>query len=91
MITLRKLEVYYKYKGDGDVGLMPSLRNRIMTDLPYEDWSTIKDFIQSIRMVKNGMASISFQIELDVKLRENCENESVIYKLKNMASDLRVT
>lgn len=81
MITKEHLEIYKKYKGDGDGFIRcATLQERAIMD--YEHWSLIDDLIQNLNLIDNGLASDSFIESTRKKMKINCENEETIYFLK---------
>lgn len=83
MITKEKIHIYHKFKGDIDSwARMGSKKEQsVMKD---GDWYLIDGLLQDIQIVKNGLSSNEFSINLQNRLIENCENEEVIDQIKNM-------
>ena len=84
MITLEKLNIYKKYKGDVD---HYSRVNRNKHELIMEsgDFSKIDSLLQDIEITGNGLTSESYLRNLDEKLTEICDSIATINELKRMA------
>ncbi len=75
MLTIEKIELFKKYKGYYDgYYLQNKDSKRIITD---EEWSMLSNFMQELFLQRKGLASKNFADATIMKLKENCENESV--------------
>ena len=85
MITEDKIKIYNQYDGDIDSWARSGSKKEklIMTD---EDWYVIDGLIQDLFMVKKGLVSSVFSENLNVKLKETCDNDSTVNQLKRLAS-----
>jgi len=81
MITLKKIEIYMSYNGDGDrfVRFGNSQEKLIIN---YEDWSLIESLIQDIRLSKRDLVSEQYLENINKKLEANCDNTDTIIELK---------
>lgn len=83
MITLKQLEIYKKYNGDGDALIRCATPNE--KDLmDYKHWSLIDNLVQDLFLIKKGIASTSLIKSTDEKLKECCDSEKVIQTLKDI-------
>lgn len=57
--------------------------------MDYESWSIIDDLVQDLIFVEKGSVSDSYIKSTNDKLRECCDSENAIRKLKNIALLLR--
>ncbi|KAB4461709.1 hypothetical protein GAN98_13275 [Bacteroides thetaiotaomicron] len=81
MITLEHLRIYKKYHGDGDILIRcATLKEKELMD--YESWSIIDDLVQDLIFVEKGSVSDSYIKSTNDKLRECCDSENAIRKLK---------
>lgn len=84
MITLRHIEIYKKYRGDGDAFIRcATLEEKRLLD--YKHWELIDDIIQNLHFIKKGLASTSFIRATNEKLNENCDNENTIQALTELS------
>ena len=83
MITKGKLDIYKHFNGDIDgwARIGTKKQKMIMED---KDWLLIESFLQDIHLVRNGLASEKYVKAMNVRLRENCDNEETIQKLKDI-------
>lgn len=81
MITQDKIKIYKRYNGDIDGWSRNGSKKEkfVMTD---DDWYIIDGLIQDFTLVKNGLTSLTFNNDLNNKLKENCDNEETIQALK---------
>jgi hypothetical protein len=80
MITIEKLNIFRKYQGDGDAFIRAG-KKKEQSVMDYSDWRMIDEFIQGISLIKNELASERFEESLTTKLKDYCENQSVIDEL----------
>ena len=83
MITLKHIEIYRKYGGDGD-GLIRCATQEEKIIMDYKHWSLIDGLVQDISLIKKGIASISFVTSTYEKLKESCDNEETIQAIKEI-------
>ena len=86
MITEYKIILYNKYSGDIDEWARNNSKKElsIMSD---DDWFLIDGFIQDLTLVKNGLASLEFSNSLNISLKENCDTEETINKIKKILTN----
>lgn len=83
MITNKHIEIYKQYKGDDDGFVSCStLKEKAIMD--YRHWSLIDNFVQDLNLIEKGLASDSFIQSVEIKIRENFDNENTIEELKQM-------
>lgn len=87
MITEIQIKLFNKY-GDIDCWARNSSTKEklIMTD---NDWYQIDSFLQDLILVEKGLTSIEFNNSLNNKLRENCDSDFTIDKLKEIVKKLQ--
>lgn len=83
MITIKHIEIYKKYDGDGD-GFTHCATPEEKMIMDYKYWSLIDTFIQDLFIIKKGLASTTFIRSINEKLKENCDSESTIIQLKDI-------
>ncbi len=83
MLTLKHIEIYKSYNGDGD-SFVRSASNEDKAYMTYEYWSLIDNFIQDIYLVKKGLASKTFSDNLCKKMCEECDSQETIKELKKL-------
>jgi len=84
MITLKHIEIYKYYNGNGD-GFVRCATSKEKSIMDYKHWSLIESFIQDINLVKKGLASDKYVKAINERLKENCDNEKTIQALEEMA------
>lgn len=83
MITLKCIEIYEKYGGNGDGFLRcATLEERLLLD--YSCWILLDEFVQDLIIVKRGLASGSFIKSLNERLEKSCDGEATIHALMIM-------
>lgn len=84
MITISKIKIYQRYKGDVDGWARVGSKDEksIMND---EDWFIIEGFIQDINLKKKGLASDTFMNTINERLKEKCDSEETIQAIRNIA------
>jgi hypothetical protein len=83
MLTIKHIELYKSYNGDGD-GFVRCASDEEKAYMTYKDWSLIDDFIQDIYLVKKGLASKYFSDNLCEKMQKKCDSQETINKLKQL-------
>ena len=85
MLTVKKIEIYSRYSGDVDAWARNNSKKEfsIISD---EDWYLIDGFIQDLTLVINGLASSEFNSSLNDRLKENCDTEETINKIKKIVT-----
>lgn len=86
MITLKKIGLYRKYKGNADMFQMAALpwqRNKI----PQEDWTMISQLVQDLKLIDKELASDSYREGVLEKVKANCEDEETAEELKKLARE----
>ncbi len=82
MITLRHIQIYRKYSGDGD-GFIRGATQDEKAIMDYKHWSLIDTLVQDLSIIRKGLASMSFIKSTDNKLRENSDSEETIQAIKD--------
>ena len=85
MITQEKLKIYDHFNGNIDGWARIGTKEQKLT-MRDNDWFLIDGFIQDILLVKKGLASVVYIKNLEEKLREKCDSEETIEKLKEMSN-----
>ena len=82
MITIEKINIYKEYRGyyDGYYTKNKTLIKKVITD---EEWYLISGLIHDILLVRKGIASKSFEVKLNERLRANCLNDKTVGELRN--------
>jgi len=85
MITQDKIKIYKKYSGDIDVWARSGSKKEklVMND---NDWYIIDGLIQDFSLVEKGLASLTFNNDLNNRLWENCDSEKTIQELKEITN-----
>ncbi|RYY68498.1 MAG: hypothetical protein EOO13_12165 [Chitinophagaceae bacterium] len=87
MITIKKLKIFRKNNGDGDMWLKttwPWQRNTMTAD----DWTTIGELIDDFKLIDRGLASDSYKEGVLEKINANCEDEKTIEELRKLAREM---
>jgi hypothetical protein len=76
MITKQKIEIYKKFHGDSDgfVRVGSKAEKELMA---YDDWALIDSVLQDLELIEKGLASEDFKNQIDSKLKENFDFESI--------------
>jgi hypothetical protein len=83
MITHRKLEIFKKFNGDIDhLARVGSPLDKM--DISDKDWSLIDSFLQDLELVEKGLAADSFKQDLNSRLKDNLESETILQELKRI-------
>lgn len=56
MVTLKHIEIYKTYQGDGD-GFVRCATLEEKYIMNYSEWSFIDNIIQDLKLIKKGLAS----------------------------------
>lgn len=86
MITENKIKLYNKYSGDID-GWARNSSKKELSIMSDDDWFLIDGFIQDLTLVKKGLASVEFSISLNNKLKENCDTDETINRIKKILTN----
>jgi nitrogen regulatory protein PII-like uncharacterized protein len=86
MITLKHIEIYMSYGGDGD-GFVRFATKEEKNIMAYKHWYLIENLIQEICLVKNGLVSEEYSKKIKEQLKENCDSERTITKLEEIADE----
>ncbi|SEA68464.1 hypothetical protein SAMN05192529_1492 [Arachidicoccus rhizosphaerae] len=84
MITLKHIEIYKSYNGDGE-GFVRCATPEEKAIMDYKRWSLIESLIQDISLIKKGLASEAYIKTIDERLKENCDSKETIQSLRDMA------
>ena len=86
MITVEKVKIYYKYRGDIDAyaRLAKNEEAQFMTD---SDWGLIDEIIQAIQLVNSGRSSNNFEEKLKRKLQTNVSDDETLKMIKKLATE----
>ena len=87
MITIKKLKIFRKNNGDGDMWLKStwSWQRNTMT---AEDWTIIGELIDDIKLMDRDLASDSYREGILEKINANCEDEKTIEELRRLAREM---
>lgn len=80
MITLRQIEIYQKYNGDGDDFIRRGTETE-KTIIDYPHWALIDSLVQDLILIKKGHASESFAEAFKSRLEESCDSKETIEAL----------
>jgi len=84
MITLEKLLQYEEFEGDYDGYYL--IKQKFGEGLVSNDeWHLIRSLIQDYKFVKNGIAADDFSNKIDVMIKDACDGQQTVNKLKEMA------
>lgn len=78
MITIEKLDIYNKYKGDGDAFVRSATKNEKKI-INGSDFLLIDNVIQDLKIIEKGLASKSFIEEFKEKYNHEFNVECVNY------------
>lgn len=84
MITLKHIEIYKSYNGDGD-GFVRCATPEEKAIMDYKHWALIESFILDISLVKKGLASEAYMKAIDERIKENFDSKEAIQALRDMA------
>lgn len=84
MITLKKLQIFTSYKGDGDM-FARSGRVSAHESMNEDDWILIETLIQDATVINRHLGSEERTQQATTRLQENCENEEVIREIRRLA------
>jgi hypothetical protein len=86
MITVEKIKIFLKYRGDLDAWARLSKKReaQIMTD---SDWKLIDDCIQGIYLVKSGKASTDFEVKHKRKIEANISDDDALKMINQLARE----
>ena len=76
MITKQKIEIYKKFNGDSD-GFARVGSNAEKELMTYDDWALIDSMLQDLELIEKGLSSKDFKNQMDTKLKENFDFESI--------------
>jgi hypothetical protein len=88
MITIRKVDIYYEFKGQFDGYIIKSGFPPFKKELNDEDWNLMRSLTQDIFMVKKGLATEEFKLSLMGRLKSNCDDDLTIKKLEDIAVEV---
>jgi len=83
MITIDKIKLYIRFKGDIDGWARGAVRKK--TTMTDEDWYLISDLLHGIILVEKGLASYEFEQKLISKLIDNCLDQDTVDEMKETA------
>lgn len=84
MITREKLEIYERYKGDGDALIRVGTPQEKHA-LNYSDWKLIENLLQDIQLISNNQTSDTYADEVKQVLYQKCDSSDTVEKLKEIA------
>jgi hypothetical protein len=84
MITIKKISIYSYFSGDID-GWARAGSPEQKNEMKDSDWFLVENLIQDILLESEGLCSENFIQNLNEKMLNNCENESVIQELRRIA------
>jgi hypothetical protein len=77
MITIQKLKIYSRYKGDVDMFQRIGKKSERQLMDP-DDWLLIDGLLQDLQISESGRGSIGFASNFNKHLRGVCENEECV-------------
>jgi hypothetical protein len=85
MVTKEKLKIYRLYGGFYD-GFYVQNKDNILFDLfrDNDDWHIIDELVAELTIVKQGLASKTFEKNLIEKIDKYCSKEEGLYDLLNL-------
>jgi hypothetical protein len=87
VITLEKLRIYSRYKGDGDLfSRAGSKRER--ESMHGADWELIDTLLQDATVLNRNLGSEERNNQALRRLRSGCENDEVVSKILSLAENL---
>jgi hypothetical protein len=86
MITYKKIELFKKFNGDIDHFARAGSPQEKM-NISDKDWALIDSFLQDLTLVEKGLAAEGFAISLDIRLKANIDDESVLQHLKETSKN----
>lgn len=82
MITKEKIKIFNYYKGEIDSFGRGSKRDRkIITD---NEFLLLVSFAQDIKLIKNNLASNTFELNLENRLQENFDTKETVEEFKKV-------
>ena len=87
MITLGKLKIFSRYKGDGDLFGMAgsSAERKSLTDA---EWYLIDTLLQDAVVINRNLGSEARTASAWKRLRENSEDDSVVTEIRRLAEKM---
>ena len=82
MITIESLKFFEKNSETEDILFRYGAQ---LDKNATKDWKLIIDLIQDIYLIRHGLVSETFKRNVEVKIRENCENKETVEYLYNMS------
>lgn len=83
MITLAKVEIYGRFKGDVD-GFSRSGVDPNVSGITDDDWRQIARLCQALSIARSGQASDAFAMETEGALRAATDNEATRNALREI-------
>jgi len=84
MLTVAKVRVYRKYRGDMD-GLARTKKLDDSSLITNEEWFLIDSLVQKFFLIKSGKASQAYAERISVEVHQCVESEEVIRELMEIA------
>jgi hypothetical protein len=87
MITAEKLKTYKRYRGDVDAWARGSLFGS-SDDITDQDWAMIDELLQSLTIVRGGLASPEFVAKTNAQIADRTVGEEAYPILIDLAEGL---
>lgn len=87
MITVNKVNIYIKYRGDID-GWSRNNSKKELSIIKDDDWYLMNSLIQDIKLLNKKLTSQEYSDKLQENLKLNCENDETINRLRKLADEL---
>lgn len=84
MITIEKLKVFRKFKGDIDNFSRFGTKSQ-KTLLNDNDWSSIARIVFDLSLLQKGVVSSELRAKIEEELKNECENEETVKFLKQLS------
>ncbi|PYS86016.1 MAG: hypothetical protein DMF62_17345 [Acidobacteria bacterium] len=88
MVTLKKLKVFERYKGDID--MWSRLNINVDTGIDDDEWRLVDTLIQDVIVIDRKLGSEERTKQASERLRQNCENEAVIAEIRRLVNKRKV-
>jgi hypothetical protein len=86
MITVEKLKVYEKYRGDDDRFTRASKKE--LAILSEDEFYTIRRLISDLKLIGNGVAAASYEAQVFVQINNLVDNDQTKEYLLRLSKTL---
>jgi hypothetical protein len=88
MLTMRKVDIFYEYKGQYDGYIIRSRMPGFKVELGDDDWYSISHFLEDIFLIDKGLTSEKFKTSVTERLKSDCDSEVTIKRIQDIAVEL---